>query len=575
MEEKLNEFLIKEIEKGIESLKKDEEQLQNEFDEYGYKNNGIINKQIQGDLKKVQEELESKEQEVAEVKEINKLIELYESKELKTKYNKLVKEQKDCIDAIKALEGKYDNINGKLVPTREQQEYERDLEKIQSSMSEIKSTALRLKREILEKSVKVNALYDKYDIKRKFKEYEESKQEKEAESKTIIPEEKTTKSERTDKDLAEKQNENDPGKENNEKDKVADSEEGPKNEPKVEQKIEPKVTEKPQQKVNGDEGIKPKVQETVRVGEGTKYDIYSLEKLDNSEKFDKVDEIYCRIINGRVQYSIEGEGKEDKLKYFVETVKPRKMSRKEKAFLKNKFSNKYLKNIDIEIVRILNRRDKEYGTELLKQYFYNIENRKAYPENCDIKIEYNLTNLRTAKLNNKAKKLLKRTAKLSEKNGIATYIRPMGRITALLGKFKQNLLTDGKLEKTQELPSREKMVMETYKSLYNEEGFNFEDFCKDMNLSREEIESLQGYEKAHGIKRNFYKSTVLTAREMDIYSTYNNKRKDKNFDFEKFSQEMNLSDKEKRELRGYEDLNKTKENFEISGNNEKIEEAEK
>ena len=39
MEEKLNEFLIKEIEKGIESLKKDEEQLQNEFDEYGYKNN--------------------------------------------------------------------------------------------------------------------------------------------------------------------------------------------------------------------------------------------------------------------------------------------------------------------------------------------------------------------------------------------------------------------------------------------------------------------------------------------------------------------------------------------------------
>ena len=119
------------------------------------------------------------------------------------------------------------------------------------------------------------------------------------------------------------------------------------------------------------------------------------------------------------------------------------------------------------------------------------------------------------------------------------------------------------------------MVMETYKSLYNEEGFNFEDFCKDMNLSREEIESLQGYEKAHGIKRNFYKSTVLTAREMDIYSTYNNKRKDKNFDFEKFSQEMNLSDKEKRELRGYEDLNKTKENFEISGNNERAEEAEK
>ena len=442
-------------------------------------------------------------------------------------------------------------------------------------MSEIKSTALRLKREILEKSVKVNALYDKYDIKRKFKEYEESKQEKEAESKTIIPEEKTTKSERTDKDLAEKQNENDPGKENNEKDKAADSKEGPKNEPKVEQKIEPKVTEKPQQKVNGDEGIKPKVQETVRVGEGTKYDIYSLEKLDNSEKFDKVDEIYCRIINGRVQYSIEGEGKEDKLKYFVETVKPRKMSRKEKAFLKNKFISKDLKNIDIEIVRILNRRDKEYGTELLKQYFHNIENRKAYPENCDIKIEYNLTNLRTAKLNNKAKKLLKRTAKLSEKNGIATYIRPMGRITALLGKFKQNLLTDGKLEKTQELPSRDKMIKETYKSLYNEEGFNFEDFCKDMNLSQEEIESLQGYEKAHKTKRNFYKSTVLTAREMDIYSTYNNKRKDKNFDFEKFSQEMNLSDKEKRELRGYEDLNKTKENFEISGNNERAEEAEK
>ena len=317
------------------------------------------------------------------------------------------------------------------------------------------------------------------------------------------------------------------------------------------------------------------MQETIRVGRGSKYDIYNLKELDNVDKFDRLDEIYCRIVNGKVQYSIEGEGKEDKLKYFVETVKPRKMSRKEKAFLKNKFSSKDLKNIDIEIVRILNRRDKEYGTELLKQYFYNIENKKAYPENCDIKIEYNLTNLRTAKLNNKAKKLLKRTAKLSEKNGIATYIRPIGRITSLLGRFKQNLLTDGKLEKTQELPSREKMIMETYKSLYNEEGFNFEDFCKDMNLSQEEIESLQGYEKAHGVKRNFYKSTVLTAREMDIYSTYNNKRKDKNFDFEKFSQEMNLSDKEKRELRGYEDLNKTKENFEISGNNERTEEAEK
>lgn len=563
MDEKLNNLLIIEINKGIESLKKDEEQLQKEFDEYGYKNNGIINKQIQGDLKKVQEEIKIKEQELSEVEETNKLLEKYkiENKELKEKYNKLAKEQKDCIDAIKALEGRYDNINGKLVPTKEQQEYERDLEKINLSMSEIKSTVLNSKREILVKEAKLTELYDKYDIARKIKEQEE-KEEKKEDKDSNLKEDNDKKEE-----SKVKTNEETIVKSNNEEQSAQTD--------KNEDNINSVFTVGQQQKDDEKHVMEPKVKETVRVGKGTKHDIYELEKLGNTDKFDKINEIYCRIVNGKVQYSFEGEGKEDKIKYFIETVKPRRISKKEKAYLKEHFNNKDLKNIDIEIVRILNSRDKEYGTELLKQYFYNIENKKIYPENCDLNIEYNLNNLKTAKINNKAKKLLKRTAKLGEKSGLATYIKPVGKITEILSKFKQKLITSGNLEDTKELPSREKLIKETYKNLYNEEGFEFEEFCKTMNLSQEEKESLQVYNESYKNKKNFYRSTVLTQREKNIYSEYNKEKNNKNFDFEKFSEKMNLSEKEKIGLKGYEDINKTNENLKISGNNNKTEEIEK
>ena len=326
MDEKSNNLLIIEINKGIESLKKDEEQLQKEFDEYGYKNNGIINKQIQGDLKKVQEEIKIKEQELSEVEETNKLLEKYkiENKELKEKYNKLNKEQKDCIDAIKALEGRYDNINGKLVPTKEQQEYERDLEKINLSMSEIKSTVLNSKREILVKEAKLTELYNKYDIARKIKEQEEQEEKKEDKDSNL----------KEDNDKKEepkvKTNEETRVKSNNEEQSAQTN--------KKANNINPVFTVGQQQKDDEKHVMEPKVKETVRVGNGTKYDIYELKKLGNTDKFDKINAIYCRIVNGKVQYSFEGEGKEDKIKYFIETVKPRRISKKEKAYLKEHFN---------------------------------------------------------------------------------------------------------------------------------------------------------------------------------------------------------------------------------------------
>ena len=77
---------------------------------------------------------------------------------------------------------------------------------------------------------------------------------------------------------------------------------------------------------------------------------------------------------------------------------------------------------------------------------------------------------------------------------------------ALIGRVKQGLLTVGSQEPEKEEPySREDDVYSTYKLMRDEEGFDFDRFCNDMNLSTEERKTLESYEKVNSSKQSFHK----------------------------------------------------------------------
>ena len=53
---------------------------------------------------------------------------------------------------------------------------------------------------------------------------------------------------------------------------------------------------------------------------------------------------------------------------------------------------------------------------------------------------------------------------------------------------------------------REQQVWSAYKQMHDEEGFDFEQFSQDMNLSEEEKSFIQTYEKGKAMEKDFKKS---------------------------------------------------------------------
>ena len=440
MDKRLNELLIQEINKSIESLNHDKAQLTEELQKYQGRDEASGKAEFENDLSKINRELNERKSDLEKAENINKSKAAIdnEEKDFEKDYQKLLKEKDEYEAAIKELEGKKVFENGVLVNTKEQQEYEQDLSKINMSLKKFEDLKEQHKKELEEPSATIEGLLEKYHIREKYK-----------------------------KELG--------------------------NEPL-------NVSQQP----IGEPKKKEKTKVIYSNSQPTKMPSKDMNQPKNIEN------ITCSIIEGKLVYTIVGLNEKGEQFTIAKEAKPRKISPREKRDILKSVDKYGLKNVDLQLYRIL-KNDKDFrNTELAYDYLNQVDRLTEIDDkdNGDMNIIYNLQNIRSANLNIKQKRQIKALAKRNEKNNIAEYIKPTSKISKLFGRFKQKLLTAGtekKQEKVEEL-SREDMIYSTYKDLSQEEGFDFNQFCKDMSLSDAERKELESYEKVNASTKSFYKS---------------------------------------------------------------------
>ena len=134
----------------------------------------------------------------------------------------------------------------------------------------------------------------------------------------------------------------------------------------------------------------------------------------------------------------------------------------------------------------------------------------------DMLITYDLQDLNSAKLGFLQKGQIKSIARRNFVDGIAEYIKPKSRFKMFIEKMKQKALPAGNKEKqvedvkddiitkeAEEMP-REDRIYSTYKDLSKEDGFDFDKFCEDMELTPEERSELEVYEKVNAGSKAFH-----------------------------------------------------------------------
>lgn len=180
MDDKLIGFLIQEINKGISSLKKDQQQLKGELEKLENRPQAIERQEFLRDLDKVELELKEKEDEIKTVNMATEAKAKIENdlKRPEEEYKKLLKQREQCKSSIHELEGKREIVDGKLVITREQQEYERDLEKIELSIAKFEKLIEQNRTEQKKQAQTIEVLLTKYNIREKYRtEIDNSKEE--------------------------------------------------------------------------------------------------------------------------------------------------------------------------------------------------------------------------------------------------------------------------------------------------------------------------------------------------------------------------------------------------------------
>ena len=223
-----------------------------------------------------------------------------------------------------------------------------------------------------------------------------------------------------------------------------------------------------------------------------------------------ISNVICSVINGKVIYTISGIDSNNVAISITREATPRKLTRTERRGILQNVEAIFIKNVDPQLYRIL-KNDKELNGDIVYDYLQQVQrvsdehytNKIGMPSVTDMNISYNLENLNNAQMTRAQKRLLKRIAKNDSRIGLAEYIKPKSRIKEFFDKIGQKLLTSG--EKSETEYNRDDEIFSTYKDLSNEPEFDFEQFCKDMNLTEEERKMFENYETVKRGQRNFQK----------------------------------------------------------------------
>lgn len=512
MEEKLNELLVQEIKNNINSAEETKKQLLEELNKYEGREASNEKLELLKDIDSIDRELTGLNSDMVDFTELKKQIEDLEaeSTQQQIEYEKLLQKKDEYVAAINKLNGRFEIENGKFVPTKEQQEYEADLDKINQEINKFdelktKQDQLKAKRNELEN------LYTRYKINEKYNQItkeEDEMWEAYNESKKIDPEQVDMEIEKA----------------YQEKEK---SEQEQKDEEKLQTKkevedfyahLEETEPQKPQfsEQGNTDPKNTQSVGKTVTKIEPTRQQVTKPQPIRTDKK---IVGISCEIKNGNAIYSIISDGMEP-----IEVkADPYKMTKNNKLDLRKDIDPYYFSNIDIGIVRILKKIDYQHGTKFYAQYLDNVKYMED-EEKSNIPIKYDLTNLRNTDLNLIQKMQLKRAGKANQFADNVEYIKPKGIIQSFIERFKQRKLTAGtkKLnadnknyeQQPKDSPKREEFIFNAYNELSNEPGFDFDVFSKQFNLSPRELEIIESHPK--------FDATAKKFRENMRQTNYNN-----------------------------------------------------
>lgn len=556
MDEKLNDLLIQEINKSIERLNGNKELLIEELKKYEGRYGALEKAELEQDLSKIDSELEQKRLDKAKIETRREIVAQIKEEQARAdkEYQKLLKEREDCKAEINGLEGKKEFVNGVLVPTREQQEYEQDLEKINESIAKFEKLKVQHTKDLNEHSAVIEELLKKYNIREKYKNEIQSEQGKPAsEAKNTEEAKSTVAPAEENKDtapaiddsqeetigiegLAEKEG---PHKETDASDvlasidksledvknqdtqsrivvpKQADSKQAQSQQAEPKQ-AEPKQAESttPSGKSQTENGAKE-----VQPDEFFKKVPLDSKNLEGLYLPKKIQNITCSVKNGKLVYTISGINEDEKDFSVDVDANPKRLSREEKSFLSKKINRYSRGNIDAQIFRILKDDRLFRNTNLVYDYMEQIERLSSVDGNekdDDMLITYDLQDLNSAKLGFLQKGQIKSIARRNFVDGIAEYIKPKSRFKMFIEKMKQKALPAGNKEKqvedvkddiitkeAEEMPRKDRIYC-TYKDLSKEDGFDFDKFCEDMELTPEERSELEVYEKVNAGSKAFH-----------------------------------------------------------------------
>ena len=558
MDEKLNDYLIQEINKSIESLNQNKDQLIEELKKYEGRYGALEKAEFEQDLSKIDSELESRRLDLAKIetrREIMAQIREVQEKE-EADYQKLLKEREECKAEINGLADKREFVNGALGPVEEQHKLEQELEKMNASIAKMDKLKEQHKNDLNEHTAVIEELLKKYNIREKYKSELHSEQDVPApetkqpeEAKSIeVPSEENKETDASDvlksidKSLEDLKN---PNAQNAQTDKVV----VPKNvEPKQQASTEPKtvkqeatttIQEPKDSTTVQQEPINPATQATEQTPKTTDEQTQEESITVEADEFfksapKKIQNITCSVRDGKLVYTISGLDEEGKQFSVDREATPKRLTREEKRSITKKIDRYSIRNIDAQIYRIL-KDDKMFkNTALVFDYMEQI-NRLSSLANIekddDMILKYNLQELGSTKLSFLQKSQIKHIANNNYLDGIAEYIKPKSKIQEFINKFKQKAITDGKARETKRkektskheksrLMTGEEKIYLLYQYESKDPDFDFEQFCETFGVTPEERKKLEVYEKVNADSKAFHKGikNPVTYKEDSLQS---------------------------------------------------------
>ena len=377
MDEKLNDYLIQEINKSIQSLNQNKDQLIEELKKYEGRYGALEKAEFEQDLSKIDSELESRRLDLAKIetrREIMAQIKEVQEKE-EADYQKLLKEREECKAEINGLADKREFVNGALGPVEEQHKLEQELEKMNASIAKMDKLKEQHKNDLNEHTAVIEELLKKYNIREKYKSELHSEQDVPApetkqpeEAKSIeVPSEENKETDASDvlksidKSLEDLKN---PNAQNAQTDKVV----VPKNvEPKQQASTEPKtvkqeatttIQEPKDSTTVQQEPINPATQATEQTPKTTDEQTQEESITVEADEFfksapKKIQNITCSVRDGKLVYTISGLDEEGKQFSVDREATPKRLTREEKRSITKKIDRYSIRNIDAQIYRIL------------------------------------------------------------------------------------------------------------------------------------------------------------------------------------------------------------------------------